>query len=256
MNTPVDQLRPGVSARPRPPLAARLEPFDSYWQAPKDVESGYSKFAAYYRANYLSRMPTDKNASVLVVSCGPGYLVKVLADTGFTRVIGIDSDAAKVAFAQRHNLPCETAHAFSYLEGRANEYDVIIPEQELNHLTIEETIEFLRLCRNALRPGGRVISYAMNGANPLVGSENLSHNIDHFYNVTDYSLGQLMEISGLTGYEPFPLKLYVFWKNPLNYVGLAATSIMELAMRVVFMLYGKKVRVLTKKVAGIAYRPG
>ena len=41
----------------------------------------------------------------------------------------------------------------------------------------------------------------------------------------------------------------MFWKNPLNYVGLAVTSLLELAMRVIFMLYGKKVRVLSKKIA-------
>ena len=40
-------------------LAARLEPFDSYWQAPKDIEAGYASFAAYYRANYLPHLPAD-----------------------------------------------------------------------------------------------------------------------------------------------------------------------------------------------------
>src|SRR5690606_30487738 len=60
-------------------LAARLEPFDSYWQAPDDVESGYASFAAYYRANYLQHLPGDRGARILVISCGPGYLVNVLA---------------------------------------------------------------------------------------------------------------------------------------------------------------------------------
>jgi len=93
------------------------------------------------------------------------------------------------------------------------------------------------------------------GANPLVGSENLAHNIDHFYNITEYSLGQLLDIAGFTGYKPFALKLYVFWKNPLNYVGLAATAFMEFVMRIIFMMYGKKVTILSKKIACIAYRP-
>ena len=132
------------------------------------------------------------------------------------------------------------------------EFDVIIPEQELNHLTHQETIEFLQLCHAALRPGGRIVVYAMNGANPLVGSENLAHNIDHFYLVTEYSLTQLLELGGFRQVRPFALKLYVFWKNPLNYVGLAVTTVLELTMRVIFMLYGKKVRVLSKKVAAVA----
>jgi 2-polyprenyl-3-methyl-5-hydroxy-6-metoxy-1,4-benzoquinol methylase len=239
---------PGRSER----LAARLEPFDSYWQAPKDVEKGFTSFTAYYRANYLGHMPADKQARILVISCGPGYLVKMLRDCGYTCVLGLDSDAAKVEVARRHQLPCEVARAFEFLADKRSEYDVIIPEQELNHLTLEETIEFLSLCRQSLRPGGRVVVYAMNGANPMVGSENLSHNIDHFYNVTEYSLGQLLQLAGFRQVQPFALKLYVFWKNPLNYVGLAVTATLESIFRVLFMLYGKKVKILSKKVAAVA----
>lgn len=236
-------------------LAARLEPFDSYWQAPKDIDAGFRSFTAYYKANYLGRLPADRNASILVVSCGPGYLVHMLREHGYRNVLGIDSDATKVEHARRHGLPCETARAFEFLEGRENAYDVIIPEQELNHLTLDETIDFLRLCRRALRPGGRVVVYAMNGANPFVGSENLSHNIDHFYNVTEYSLQQILELSGFADVRVFPLKLYVFWRNPLNYVGLAVTTVLELLLRAVFVLYGKKVRVLSKKIAASAVAP-
>jgi 2-polyprenyl-3-methyl-5-hydroxy-6-metoxy-1,4-benzoquinol methylase len=233
-------------------LAARLEPFDSYWQAPKDVEKGFVSFTAYYRANYLSRMPANLDARILVISCGPGYLVQMLKDRGYRAVLGIDSDPKKVEVATRHSLPCEVAHAFEYLQDKSGQFDVIIPEQELNHLTLDETIDFLRLCRQALRPAGRVVVYAMNGANPLVGSENLSHNIDHFYNVTEYSLQQILGLAGFGRIDVFNLKLYVFWKNPLNYVGLAVTSLLELAMRGVFILYGKKVRLLSKKIAALA----
>jgi len=240
---------------PRRVLAARLEPFDSYWQAPKDIEGGFKSFTAYYKANYLSHLPSNRDAKILVISCGPGYLLNALAQAGYRSVIGIDSDPSKVVYGQKRGLACESAQAFGYLERHRGEFDVIIPEQELNHLTIDETIDFLRLCHAALRPNGRVIVYAMNGANPLVGSENLAHNIDHFYNVTEYSLSQLLQLAGFADIRPFALKLYVFWKNPLNYVGLAVTTILEWSMRVIFMLYGKKVTVLSKKVAAIAFKP-
>jgi SAM-dependent methyltransferase len=236
-------------------LAARLEPFDSYWQAPKDVEKGFDSFAAYYRANYLPLMPSDRSARILVISCGPGYLVKMLKDRGYRAVLGIDSDSAKVDLAHRKGLPCEVARAFEFLLGEPARFDVIIPEQELNHLTLDETLEFLQLCRRALRPGGKVVVYAMNGANPLVGSENLSHNIDHFYNVTEYSLEQILKLSGFQSIRIFPLKLYVFWKNPLNYLGLGLTSLFELTLRALFILYGKRVRILSKKIAASATAP-
>ncbi len=236
-------------------LAARVEPFDSYWQAPQDAEKGFNSFAAYYRSNYLPWMPADRGARILVISCGPGYLLKLLRDRGYSAILGIDSDAAKIAIAQRKALPCQVAHAFEFLDAHAGQFDVIVPEQELNHLTLEETIDFLKRCRLALRPGGRIVVYAMNGANPLVGSENLSHNIDHFYNVTEYSLEQILRLAGFHNIRVFALKLYVFWTNPLNYVGLAVTAFLEFTLRIIFRLYGKKVRILSKKIAATATAP-
>jgi SAM-dependent methyltransferase len=252
MSTQVTAIRPQTP--PRRKLSARLEPFDSYWQAPDDVESGYSSFATYYRANYLEHLPADRSARILVISCGPGYLVDVLVKEGYTQVRGIDSDPAKVEHARKRGLPCEVAEAFPFLADAEREYDVIIPEQELNHLTYDETIEFLRMAHRALKPGGRIILYAINSANPIVGSENRAQNIDHFYTVTEYSIAQLLSLGGFANIKPFPLKLYVFWKNPLNYVGLALTMVIETMLRILFKLYGKKVDILSKKIGAVAYR--
>jgi len=230
-------------------LAARIEPFDSYWQAPDDVESGYHKFAAYYKHNYSRHLPRDKNVSILVISCGPGYLVDLLRSEGYERVVGIDSDDEKIAYGKNRGLDCRVARAFEFLQDNPDvNYDVIIPEQELSHLTHEETIAFLRLCYSRLGRDGILIAYTLNGANPLVGSENLAHNIDHFYTVTEYSFHQLLDLAGFRNIKIHPLKLYVFWKNPLNYVGLVATTILELSFRAIFALYGKKVKILTKKI--------
>ena len=245
-----DQMDSGNSIDDR--LSARLEPFDSYWQAPDDVESGFDSFYEDYRQNYLPHMPEDKTSAILVISCGPGYLVNTLAKHEFTNVVGIDSDADKVAIATKRDLNCETARAFAYLAERPAAFDVIIPEQELNHLTIAEQISFLKLCRESLRESGYVVVYGLNGANPFVGAENLAHNIDHFNTFTEYSLGQVLELGGFRNIRPFPLKIYVFWKNPLNYVGLAITGIFELMCRIMFKLYGKNVKIMTKKVAATA----
>ena len=185
----------------------------------------------------------------------PGYLVSLLREAGYTDVRGIDSDPEKIAHARRRQLSCETAHAFAFLEQSHEPFDVIVPEQELNHLTLDEQLEFLSLCLRNLKPGGLMIVYGLNGANPLVGSENLAHNIDHFNTFTDYSLNQILQLAGFTDIKVMPLKLYVFWKNPLNYAGLAATSLLELFFRVCFILYGKDVKVLTKKLAAVCVAP-
>ncbi|MHC4948349.1 MAG: class I SAM-dependent methyltransferase [Planctomycetota bacterium] len=252
---PRESRGPGGRAVDRP-LSARVEPFDSYWQTPDDVEKGYRSFARYYEANFLPHVPADRSARILVVSCGPGYLVNLLAGRGYEHVLGIDSDAAKIETAQARGLACRTARAFPFVADETEAWDCIVCEQELNHLTIEEMIEFLRLCRAALRPGGSMVVYGLNGANPLVGAENLAHNIDHFSTFTDYSLRQVLEAAGFEDIRTLPLKLYVFWGNPLNYVGLAVTTLLELFFRACFVLYGKKVKVLTKKIAATCRKAG
>ena len=233
-------------------LSARLEPFDSYWQAPANVERGYASFYEYYRQNYLRHLPDNKDSKILVISCGPGYLVETLVKHGYSNIIGIDSDSEKVRHAVRHELNCKTADGFEYLKDSRDSYDVIIPEQELNHLTTSEQIDFLTLCRSALREDGMIIVYGLNGANPFVGAENLAHNIDHFNTFTEYSLQQILELGGFREIRTYPLKIYVFWKNPLNYVGLLVTSVFELLFKLMFKLYGKNVKILSKKVAAIA----
>ena len=96
-------------------LAARLEPFDSYWQAPEDIEKGYTSFYAYYKHNYLPLLPADPNTRILVISCGPGYLLNVLRDNGYANVLGIDSDKDKISYATSRKLNCRLEAAFPFL---------------------------------------------------------------------------------------------------------------------------------------------
>src|SRR5690606_750653 len=179
-----------------------------------DVEKGYSSFRQYYRYNYLPHMPHDRSARILVVSCGPGYLVNMLHEEGYADVLGIDSDPEKAAYGAKRSLDCRAARAFEFLASSAEQFDVIVAEQELNHLTLDEQVEFLILCRRSLKPGGFVFVYGLNGANPLVGSENLSHNIDHFNTFTEHSLVQVLSLAGFEDVRTLPLSTYVFWKNP------------------------------------------
>ena len=230
-------------------LTARIEDFDSYWQAPDDVEEGYDKFYKYYKYNFMPHIPNDRSKNILVVSCGPGYLVNLLDDEGYTNVLGIDSDPEKIKYATDRSLNCKTERAFSFLAKNDEEFDTIICEQEMNHLTIDEMIDFLRLCRRGLCPGGRLVVYGLNGANPIFGAENLAHNIDHFNTFTEYSLKQILELAGFQDISIFNLQLYVFWANPLNYVGLFATSFFSFLFRALHILYGKNTKYFSKKIA-------
>lgn len=232
-------------------LTAKMEPFDSFWEAPNDIEKGYSSFSKFYRRNYLKHLPTNRDASVLVISCGPGYFVKLLTDHDYENVLGIDSDSAKVEYAQKKGLNCKVENAFPFLRKNDQAYDVIVAEQEINHLTKEEIIEFLHLCRARLSDNGMLVVHSLNGANPITGSEALAQNMDHYNSFTEYSLRQILELAQFSDIRVIPLNLFVFYENPLNYVGIFLDRLLALIFRVSFMLYGKSNKIFTKKIAAI-----
>ena len=237
-------------------LAAQMEPFDSFWEGPADVEKGYAKFDKFYQSNYLDKMPADKSANILVISCGPGYFVNTLNRNGYSKVLGIDSTPEQISHAQRRNLNCRHARAFEFLHAADDgSYDAIFCEQELNHLTKQEIVVFLQLCMQKLAPGGRLVGHALNGANPVTGAEALAQNFDHYNTFTEYTFAQVLGHFGFEQVKVFPLNLYVFWKNPANYLLLGFTALLHAMFRILFIIYGKNNKIWTKKIAAVGYKP-
>ena len=236
-------------------LSSKMERFDSFWEGPADIERGYESVGQFYKANYLEHLPENREARILVISCGPGYFVNLLNQHGYRNVTGIDSHPEKVEHGIRRGLNCRAAKAFEELQSTSQPYDVIFCEQELNHLTKDEIVAFLNLVWEKLIPGGRLICHGLNGANPIVGAENLALNFDHFNTFTKSSFEQVLEHCGFHDFKIFGLNLYVFYKNPFNYVAWAASSFLHLTFRALFILYGKSNKIFTKKIAAVAFKP-
>lgn len=237
-------------------LAAKMEPFDSFWEGPADKDKGFGKFAAFYRKNYLPRFPDRKDANILVISCGPGYMIDLLNKEGYANVLGIDSVQKQVDFAKSKGLNSENQRAFEFLANNVETYDVIFCEQELNHLTKEEILEFLGLARDALKPGGTIIVHGLNGANPITGAECLAQNYDHYNSFTEYSIKQVLEYTDFQNIKAYPLDLYVFYKNPANYVLIAVSALLTGIFRGLFIMYGKSNKIFTKKIGAVARKAG
>ena len=71
-------------------LTARMESFDSFWEAPEDIEKGYNKFLQFYKHNYLKYIPANREINILIISCGPGYFANLLKKEGYENIFGID----------------------------------------------------------------------------------------------------------------------------------------------------------------------
>ena len=116
-------------------------------------------------------------------------------------------------------------------------------------------IEFLNLAWSKMRPGGTLISHALNGANPITGPEALAQNFDHYNTFTEYTMHQVLEYTNFSNIKIIPLHLYVFWTNPLNYVLIAVSSLYHLFFRASFIMYGKANKIFTKKIGAVCTKP-
>ena len=104
-------------------LTATIEPFDSFWEAPEDIEKGYRSFYLFYKDNYAKFLPADKRASILCVSCGPGYGVSLLNQLGYAQVVGVDSFPDKIEYALKRKLNCKTVLRLSAVDIAMNGKD-------------------------------------------------------------------------------------------------------------------------------------
>lgn len=237
-------------------LRGKFHPFTTFCEGIPDIEAGFNYYDKLYARNYTHLLPKNKNLEVLVTSAGVGYFVSFLTKMGYSKVLGVDSDAVKVNYARGKGINVIHGNAFDYLEDTSKLFDLVISEQEVNHLTKEELITFVTRVRKCLKEGGKFIMNATNYANPLTAIDHFAHNINHFAGYTENSLEQVFEYCGFGNIECHPLDNYVFYANPLNYVAKGITSLFSLFFKLIYRLYGKAGDLFTKRIIGVGVASG
>ena len=60
----LETLRTAPQTSESDTLAAKIEPFDSFWEGPADIQKGFDSFGKFYRANYLPYVPASRSSDV------------------------------------------------------------------------------------------------------------------------------------------------------------------------------------------------
>ena len=110
-------------------------------------------------------------ARILDIGCGPARLLKYLPES--VEYVGYDTNARYVAWATRHysGRGQFIASRFDAAELERHEpFDIALVVGVLHHLEDREAMDLFALLRQALRPGGRVITVDNvfeSGQNPI-----------------------------------------------------------------------------------------
>lgn len=209
----------------------------------------------YFRKNYLKHLPADRNAKIVDLGCGMGHFLSFLAKEGYTNYRGIDVSGENIGFCRKNNLQVEQRDIFDFLQETHEPFDAIIMNDILEHLEKSEIILLLQHINNALQHGGRLIIKAPNAANPIMASSSRYADFTHELLFTEESLAQVLRISGFSQTEIYPQDLYVFYRNPVNYLAKACNFFFNAVFRTLFWFYGRKTtKIFTKNIIAVAIR--
>lgn len=159
------------------------------------------KWGRSYR-HYLRRwLPDAKDANIADLACGGGSLLFHFKEAGYTNLHGVDLSASQVLLARQVVPGVAEQSLFDFLRAHQGRFDLITGLDIIEHLTKDELFEFLDLCLNALRPGGRLVLQTPNAESPW-GSALRYADFTHELSITPDCLSRLLKLCGFVQTEP------------------------------------------------------
>lgn len=189
------------------PLSYRQRIYGEYVSSFKRTDRSTLMAEAQSHARFFDHLfrpllEESKEKEILEAGCGPGHFLYWARSRGFQSVRGFDLSSEQIELARSLDLPAEEASFQSFLPRASESFDWIVALDLIEHLTRDEGLEFLDLCREALRPGGRIFLTTPNGAALRPGpvsQGDLTHE-------TIYSPQTISLALRLTGYESIEVR--------------------------------------------------
>jgi cyclopropane fatty-acyl-phospholipid synthase-like methyltransferase len=194
-----------------------------------------------------------KNAKILELGCGAGFLLKYLKTEGFTDFVGVDVSGEQIAIAKREELPAIEADASNFLTNHPNTFDVVIAIDFIEHFTKDEIFSIIGKIKSSLSSNGLVIFQTPNGAGWMPGRI-VWGDLTHMTIFTPGSINQLLKLFGFKEVKfketgPFPGGLY-------RWLRIIGWNIFKLLLQFLkFLETGSGQKIWTKSFICSAHKP-
>jgi 2-polyprenyl-3-methyl-5-hydroxy-6-metoxy-1,4-benzoquinol methylase len=128
-------------------------------------------------------------AAALEIGFGPGHFLDWAAAQGY-RTTGVEIIASLVDSAVRRGHRALLGLPREVLDPAVDRFDLVVAFDVLEHMTVDEILDFLRFAASLLNPGGRFLARFPNGASPF-GAYYQTGDVTH---VTVLSAGRIRQI--------------------------------------------------------------
>lgn len=95
-------------------------------------------------------------APVLDVGCGRGVFLELMSAAGI-EAIGVDHAQESLEYCRDKGFSVFPEDARKFLENHHGRFGGIFCSHVIEHMGYEEAVSFLKLCHQALKPGGRIL---------------------------------------------------------------------------------------------------
>lgn len=174
--------------------------YEQYRSSMGDADDDQAWRIPQIRRLVKAHFPLKKDAAILDLGCGAGIFLRILHESGYSNLAGVDASAEQVAIAHRNGLGMvRQGDLFSHLEQTESAtLDAVLAYDIIEHLGSDELLRMADEVFRVLRPDGRWILHVPN-AEGVFGSRVRWADLTHERAFTPHSLGQLARVAGFTG---------------------------------------------------------
>ncbi len=138
-----------------------------------------------------------RQGRVLDLGCGRGAWLRWMRTQGFGNLTGVDLSRIDLDGVALPEAVLHQADLFSFLKSSAEHFDVIHAKDVIEHMTKDEVVEFLGLCRERLAGGGRLWISTFNALAPMAAQTW----VGDFTHETAFSPGSLRQVLHACGFS-------------------------------------------------------
>ena len=193
-----------------------------------------------------------KDAAILELGCGRGFLLEYLKNYGYKNLKGIDISEEQIKISLAKGLDVKVANAIDYLEKNTSKFKMIFALDFVEHFYKQELIPLFQAIFDNLDDGGILVMHTPNGQS-IISPRMVYGDLTH---LTILAPDSAMQILRLVGFEkiqffealPVPknvkglarLALWKIIKLFFNFIRLVETGSMEKILTQNFIIIAQK----------------
>lgn len=156
-----------------------------------------------FEINYQEYFPSDKNSNILDIGIGRGEMLSSMKNWGYKKYLGVDISPSTIKFCKSIDLNCELVDDTAlWLKKHPTEFDMITLLDVLEHIPRQNTIDFLKAIKGALKKDALLIIQTPNLQAPD-GQLHRYNDFTHEFGFVEHSLSQVLLAAG---FEQFHFK--------------------------------------------------